>query len=235
MPTTTLAALADRIQNALADASAGTWTQDTIEEWILEAVREYSIHFPRLQIADLTTSAGIHEYDLPADYSAMLTVEYPLGEDPPHYLIRRDHRDPAFWQSDDYYDVPQIPGEIAPVGEDVAPAQIYISATPADGETIRVTYHAHHRLDLDSTDLLSVPREHEHILVLFVIWKAYNERLSTEAQSPDTTMGLLQSMRLLTQRAHEQYLAALNRAIANVRNVGGWTTPWKMDKHDRIY
>lgn len=235
MPTTTLAQLADRAQNALNDSGAGTWSQTLVQEWVLEAVREYSIHFPRIQIADMDCSTGAHEYDLPADYSAMLTVEYPLGQDPPQYLKRKDHRDPLFWLSDDYYDVPQIPGEIAPEGKDVAPAQLYISAQVSTGETIRITYHAHHRLDLEGSDLLSVPREHEHLLILFVIWKAFTERLATESQSPDTTMGLLQSLRLLAQRAQEAYLAALNRALAHARNVGGWTTPWTMDPFDRVY
>ena len=38
--TTTLAELADRAQVTLNDAGAGTWPQATIEEWVVEEIRE---------------------------------------------------------------------------------------------------------------------------------------------------------------------------------------------------
>jgi len=89
---TTLAQLADRAQSALSDAAAGTWSQATAEEWCNEALRDYSLHFPREIEATQATSANDRKYDLPAGFQAMLTVEYPSGNDPPDYLVRCDQR-----------------------------------------------------------------------------------------------------------------------------------------------
>ena len=64
--TTTLAELADRAQLTLNDSGAGTWPQATIEEWVVEAIRDYTQSFPRTITSTITVSGASpgHEFDL---------------------------------------------------------------------------------------------------------------------------------------------------------------------------
>ena len=56
--TTTLAELADRAQITLNDAGAGTWPQATIEEWVVEAIRDYTQTFPRTMRKSIAVSGA---------------------------------------------------------------------------------------------------------------------------------------------------------------------------------
>jgi hypothetical protein len=183
----------------------------------------------------ITTVATQRNYDLPASFRGVISVSYPyasiaLGNEPP-YLTRLSRRDPRFWSSDDFYDVE----EFADASD---PAQIWISASPADDEYIRVHYSALYPItaaDLPSgLFALALPTEHEPIIMAFVTWRAHQERLATEAQNPDTTIRMLQQMKLAVQATEFSYRQSLRRAIA-AQAAGGPTGPWEADDYDRIY
>ena len=225
---TTLAQLADRAQNAISDAGATTWSQSIVEEWSVEAVRDYSQFFPRRVTDTIATLVDDREYDLPADFRRMLSVEYPTDQDPPEYLRRRSFMDPDFWEVDGYYDVVKH-GDVAGVDE------LWISEKPAAGETITIIYHADHDLSLASGDSITVPARHEHILVEFVIWRAWTELLGAEQQSPTSNSSLLMSqLAVNADRAKRSYVQALARARIAASGESR-SVRWMMDKYDRIY
>jgi hypothetical protein len=226
---TTLANVADQAQIALNDAAAGTWPQATVEAWILDGIREYSHHFSRSVQTTITTTAATHAYDLPiapAAFRGMVLVEYPTASDPPDYLQPLSRKDPRFWAADGYYDV-------EPSGA-AAAGSLWISASPDAGETITLTYLAPHSDKLASNDAITVPTEHESILVDYVVWRALSERVVTEAQSPDTTVRMLYQFMLAAERAEDAYRQALTAAKGQ-QAPGGWTGPWRSDMHDPIY
>lgn len=224
---TTLAQLADRAQNALNDAGAGTWTQAVVEEWCRDAIRDYSHHFLRTDEDTITCTAGTHYYKLNADYRGIISVEYPAGQDPPQYLTRLSITHPDFWDSDDHYDIDDY-------ADNTDSAVIWISASPAAGDEILVLYTCPYTSAMASGTTIDVPPEHEPILILFVVWKAHVERLSTEAQNPDTTIRMLQQMKLAVQAAEHAYHQAL-RDAHGTRADGGWVAPWRSDAYDRVY
>ena len=226
---TTLAELADRAQNAVSDSAAGTWSQSLMEEWAVEAIRDYSQYFPRRVQSTISTSADDRKYDLPAGLTHLLSVEYPTGEDPPEYLSRRPYTHPDFWQEDGYYDY-FLPHDPTDQGE------LYISEKPSAGETITVHYQGIHDLSLVSADTITVPARHEPILIEFIIWRAWLEKLGAEEQSPTSNSSLLLNQYASNaDRARRNYVQALNRARIAYAGNRSRTAYWKLDKWDRSY
>jgi len=224
---TTLAQIADRAQRALSDGLAGTWSQTDIEKWICEAILDYSTHFPRTETETISCTASTHAYDLATDYIDTILVEYPKDEDPPEYLARLARTHPSFWGNDGFYD-------IEPARQAGTQATLYISDTPTASEEIEHTYSAHHTVKLNSDSAITVPEYHEPILILYVLWAAYTERLSQEEQGPDTTIHLMEQYRTAAQTAWTHYQDAITQAIKQQAR-GGITGPWRADIHDPIY
>ena len=181
--TTTLAELADRAQLTLNDTLASTWPQATIEAWVIEGIRDYTQTFPRVIVKTITIAGADpgHVFDLTPDLIAVMLVEYPTDESPPIYLKRRRRTHPQFYNNPGFYDI-QLTGDMT------ENPTIFLSQEPADGETITITAKCHHDTSLSSGDDITVPEHHEGLLLLFVLWQAFKERLATEEQDPDTTL-----------------------------------------------
>ena len=231
--TTTLAEIADRAQITLNDAGAGTWPQATVEEWVVEAIRDYTQTFPRTIRSSITIASGDpgHEFDLTADYIAMVNVEFPGDQSPPVYLQRRRRTHPRFYGYEGYYDV-------EPTGDMTNVATLYLSEEPETGDKIYWTAKCHHDTTLASGDDITVPEHHEGLLLLFVLWTAFRERLATEEQDPDTSLAgnvtLLQELVKGAKQAGVEYKEAVQRAKVTASD-GGYSGPWEVDAHDRIY
>jgi hypothetical protein len=226
---TTLVNLQERCELALNDATNATWGAETLQQWILDAIRDYSQYFPRLQTATTTISTASpgHSFDLPTDFLSVLLVEFPTGEDPPEYLTRRSRTHPQFYDYEGYYDV-EASHDATGTGT------LYLSEEPSNGESFVLTYHATHATDLDDTDTITVREDHEEILILFVVWTAFKERAATEQQDPDTTIHLLQQIVKAAEQAEAEYRRALRRAESH-RADGGWAGSWTADVYDPIY
>jgi len=233
MATTTLAELADRAQIMLNDSGAGTWAQATVEEWVKDAIKDYSTHFPMQDEVTVSVSGANpgHEFNLFTGIIGILEVEYPDGESPPIYLKRKKRHNPGFYGYAGYYDV-WLTGD-----QTTAPV-LYLSEEPSDGEDIIVKVIKHHPEPASSGTDLTVPIHHENILLLYVLWAAFRERLATEQQDPDTTLAgavtLLQQLVKGAENAEADYRRAIDRARRNVAD-GGFTGPWRADDHDPIY
>jgi hypothetical protein len=232
----TITEVADIAQNALGDAAAGTWSQATVEEWVLQAIRDYSTHFSMITTTTITCVTGIREYALPTDFLAAVHVQYPyemvagVGT-PDEGLKRKSFTQPDFWDVDGYYD--WLPVRSA----GVEPADLYISNIPTACELIYVVYSAlyYHRDDSSPTiTYCRVPDQHIPVLVQFVMFLAAQERLNTELQDPDRTIHLIDDLRGAVRGAKKTYgemITAAKVGTAEARQ----TPKWEMDTHDRIY
>jgi hypothetical protein len=113
-----------------------------------------------------------HNFALPTDFREVINVEYPVNQDPPHYLIRKNELDPAFYSIEYCYDVTHnYKGGIGWF--------MYISNLVLINEHVYIYYLANHSVGLadDSVATITVPDEYENIIIAYVVAKAYRERL----------------------------------------------------------
>ena len=152
-----------------------TWSDLQLNQWLNDAIADYSLHFPRRLEASLDCSEGEQAYSLPDGCLEMLNVEYPAGNDPPAYLQRGDHRQAAFQRSQDLSD-------ILASGSALSSGSLLLSAVPVSGESITLAYQGlHPYLEDDSEDPGSGPEEHLELLVLYVRQAVLQELALTAA------------------------------------------------------
>ena len=184
------------IRERLTDATV--WTDANLDQWILDAIADYSIRFPRTDLeATINCVDNQREYDLSSELTnprSILSVEYPDGEDPPEYLTRRRMSDPRGFWGGAYYTVLGDP-----------PDTLFIGEKPDDGEDIVVSYKGDHFYPTQDSDTLTVPDAHLEGLVLFVRWKAAEHLLAEEAADPQTTTLLLTQFDMMAYRAERTY------------------------------
>jgi len=224
---TTLAQLADICQISLSDAAGTTWAQATVEQWVINAIREFPIKLPRQEA--IKTVAGQHKYNLPSDFVDVISVEYPYGNDPPDYLLRKSITDPAFWNSALYYDVEY--DHAAGSGWEV-----WISADPATDEDLVVNYMAEYDYALASGDTVDLPARYFNIVILYVVWQAHIERYANILQAtplgvPDAEIIALQ---VKVTEAEKAYRSAVKDLLDSEIHASP-TRRHPMDKFDRIY
>jgi hypothetical protein len=205
---TAVALLAD-CRTALADAgSTPTWSDADLLVFLNEAIREYSQHLPRLAETRLAAVANSRRYALPADTRALLSVEYPEGRDPAAYLVRLAHKSRRFVASGllSAYD-------FLPRHDLTAAPALLLSFDPAAGETLVVRHTQPHALVAGVNDYLTVPADHHHVLLQYVLFAAARQLQAAEQAHP-TGGSLLMAQLAANARRHElAYLNALNRIL----------------------
>jgi hypothetical protein len=210
-----------KIREVLQDET--TWTNANLNAWIADGILDYSNHFRRQLNATLTCTAGTQEYSLstltaPAD---ILRVEFPKGEDPPRYLVRRPET--GTFKDLPVYDVRGDP-----------PATLILGEEPETGDQIYLTYSADHLLPTTDATSLTVPDTHLEAIKLFVMWQAVRELEFNEAAEPDKTSLLLGMLGLNAVRAERIYRVRLEE-YKKTRAPGGYAGPWVADDFDRVY
>ena len=207
---TTFAELVNRCEQNLNDEANATWTAEQIIKWLNDAIRDYSQHFPRIKTQTISAIADTNAYDLNSDFMGILSVEYPTGEDPQEYISRLDWKHADFWTSNKWYD-------ILPRSDETDDSEIWISDDPAGTESIEVQYHAHHDLVTDAEDTsgdVTVPPNHQGILVKFTLWQATIHLLLAEQKSPTSNSSLLMAQLSQNARRFEaSYHTALQQAM----------------------
>ena len=203
------------------------WSDEQINQFINDAIADYSMHFPRVQTQTISCSDDTREYNLSTYFLDVLSVEYPTGEDPPVYLKYREKLHPDFCNVNGYYSIEQEKGE------DDADV-IYISEKPTEGDSIWLTFNAYHAyFDDDDTDELTVPEEHLELLILYVRWACFQELATSESASPDPTTNMSSALELNATRAERAYRNQLS--VYDSSNAESATAKWEMDTYDRIY
>lgn len=212
---------------SLGDDDASTWSRtDVIWPWCIEAM----MAFPILRGMELeyTMIAASHKVTLPADFREIISVEYPIDQEPPDYLTRLNHLDPAFYSTETFYDVDR----------DYKTGKgwlLYVAKKLAIGEKVRISYLANHSTDVDDADkLITVPDEYENILIAYVVAKAYRERLGAYMQDPTAHTSIILQMTDMVRKADDNYKALVLRAQENLAESR--TSPHlHSDKYDRVY
>lgn len=231
---TTLTSFATACATALGDSGNSIWSAATIKTWIHAAIRGYSQFFPRILTISINAATDDRQYDLPAGLLSIISVEYPVGQDPVEYLARRTHLDAAFWQLSGYYDI-LFHHDTSDV------AELIISEKPTTGETISVIYEALHDDSLADDDTITVPVEHEHLLLAYVRYMAYNERAAYWATySGETSAGpwrerfeQARAFTALAEAAWREYTQGIESARRPLPTAG--TVVWRADSYDPIY
>jgi len=229
---TTLTELLTLCRNTLGDLTGGSyeWADAQLTAWINEALKDMSIHFPVQTEMEISCAAGVHEYDVTKFVIAgILSCEYPAGQDPREYLLRKSYTDPAFWINDGYYDY--LPRTTTDTSH---PSQLYISNSPtgASQSIILEILEPHNALVLGA-DVTSLPDQLHNLLTLFVRWKAWQEMATGEGVSPDPNRILQDEYEINAFRAERAYRKSLDETKKTQSTTA--LVPLWMDKYDRIY
>lgn len=235
---TTFSALIADCREHIHDISASVHSADQLKQWVNDAIREMSIHFPRRLTVDLDTTTAQRKYDLPGNVLAILSCEYPADQNPPIYVQTREHTHPQFWTQDGFYClVKRMDAYLAddpPTEGYGEPPQIWVSRSPLSNfETIRLEYLTEHDSLSGDNDICSVLPRHEHLIHLFVRWKAISELAVAQDMDPDATEALSGTFEINAARAEKSYRDAL-KAAQQAESDSGQAHLW-MDKFDRIY
>ena len=213
-----------------------SWSNNTIKEWIKDAVREYSIHFPVTGTLEDDATDDVYEYDffegthdeedLPVVFG-VIEFEYPTGEDPPEYPKRMDHTDASFFEDgESYYDIVLNPA--------MNNGEIWLSE-PETGDTFQVKYLTEHTwtsVDSDTDENTEVPSNHRPIIVQYVVCKAWGEKITQLNEEDDIKLYDKFEKRLTIEN---KKLAFILDQTKGSRPTESKTIQWTMDKFDRIY
>ena len=225
---TTLAALRQACAYLIGDPSNAVFPALQLDQWINDAIRDVSLHFPMITTYTINCSDDVREYDLEDNLISVISVEYPDGEDPKHYLQQRPYTHPRFWIDADYYDL-----LIPRTTDSNNPPQLLISTKPNSTEEIEILGNSEHTSLSDSSDVTTVLERHEHLIHLFVRWKAWSELAITEGADPDPIKLLSATQEVNAYRADRAYRSALKEAKDAESEARLHT--WQPDLHNRIY
>ena len=214
---------------AAGDIDSATWSRtDVAIPWCKEALRVFPILRPMLD--DHTNGAAVvYSYSLPADFRELISVEYPISQQPPVYLVHKNRLDPDFYNADRYYDVDY----------DFSTGTGYlcfISGGVAALAHIKVQYLAAHPTDLedDDTDVITVPDHFEPILIAYFIMRAWRERLGYIMQDPTAHSSIISQMTEMVHKSDANYqelVVQAQRFISESKVSSGH----HVDKFDRVY
>ena len=227
--TITFTKLLNDIALANGDVLGATWARVT---YIMPWAKEAMLAFPILRPIDESYTIAVtatHIITLGTNYREIISVEYPIGAEPPTYLTRKNRLDPHFYDSDDHYDLER--DFSAGVGW-----CIYTSKLLPVGARVTVQYLANHAtaLDDDSSDTITVPDEYEHILIAYVLVKCYRERLSYAMQDPTAHTSVIQQMTEMVEHMEHSYSELVAAAVAKITD-SRFSPQHQVDKYDRVY
>ena len=203
----TAGALAAECRAALGDTGdEPAWSDAALLGFLNEALREVSQHVPRVGVARVAALAGTRRYALPGDTLAVLSVEYPEGREPAVYLTRLAHKGRRFGGAAAAYD-------FLPRHDLTAAPALLLSFDPAAGETLAVRHTRPHAPLAAAGDTLTVPADHHHVLVQYVLFAAARQRQAAEQASAAGDVLLMGQLAANVRRHELAYLQALNRIL----------------------
>jgi hypothetical protein len=225
---TTLGELRATLREILPDATV--WPDATVNAWIQEAIRDFSGYFPLELSGLLAITANVRVYLLTDIYEegnyakdvvGVVQVEYPYGEDPPRFLIRK--QESAGIVGEPVFDVRGNP-----------PSHLVLGEKPAGNGLARVVYTCGHVVPVDDSDVITVPSNRLEAVIEFARWQAVREAEMNETMDPDTKNLVLSMIGLNSGRAERIYRAKI-RDYQGQEAPGGYVAGWRMDGKDRIY
>jgi len=214
---------------SLGDPTAATWSRtNVIWPWVQEAVSNFPILRPML---DDHTNGGsvVYSYAAPSDFREVITVEYPISQQPPTYLSRKNRLDEDFWSVTNFYDI----------DHDYSTGTgwfIWVSGGVAASAHIKMQYLANHSTTIvdDSSTTWTVPDVYENIVVAYVVAKAYRERLSAYMITPTAHTSTILQLTDMVKKAEDSYKELSLRALQRLAD-SRITPNVAADKFDRVY
>lgn len=191
-------------------ASVTDWPDVTLNEWIRDAIRFYSVEFPRALRYDLTLVTGTQAYDLPANCLGVAAVEYPTGEDPASYVLQADEWSTVFQTEGDVYALRGIADSVSATADSAQMALVFAEDVTT-GEHAMVSYLGLHRIPASDTELISVPEVHVEALIAFVDFRAHWELETDEAYSVTSISVVLSQLGEDGRRAWNRYKEVVDR------------------------
>lgn len=195
---TTLTELLADVRFYLADVTV--WPDATLTGYVQDAVRFYSIEFPREQWRALSLTTGTQRYTLWSDLREVLKVEYPAGEDPAEYLDRVPWGAYALGAGDDVYAVRGVE-----YNDTDGQIEIMFGPTVATGESANVQYLGLHTVPSSDSDVLTVPDEHLEAIHAFVDFRSHWQLEAGEAVAVTNSSIVLSQLGENARRAWNRY------------------------------
>ena len=227
--TTSFAQLMTDCLVALGDPTRVTWSRaDTIWPWCIEAMKTFPIARPMLD--DHTNGASVvYSLAMPTDFRDVISVEYPISQQPPVYLVMKNRLDPEFYHQAGFYDI----------DHDYSTGSgwlMYVSGGLAGLAPIKTQLlgQQDHDMDDDELHLITVPDEFEHILIAQVMCYAYRERLSNYMQDPTAQTSIITDLSEMTHHMEEYYNSLVVAAQAKLAE-SKISPRLHVDKYDKVY
>ncbi|MBN1537538.1 MAG: hypothetical protein JW908_12445 [Anaerolineales bacterium] len=205
-------------------------TDEQINQWINDSIREYSMHFPRLSELQIECSASVREYSINGEIDesgkiinsakAILCVEYPMNQEPPKSLLRRHEWDRRGFLGKHVYDVRSDPA-----------MTLVLGLLPNGTETIGVLLTCDHPVLTLDTDVTTVPDRHLELILIYSRLLALQELAATEAIQPSPTGVVLSGLASMLTRTQNDYQTRLKQYILS-NSQGGQRIGWG---NDRVY
>lgn len=188
------------LRHHLNDEAADAWSDQSLNQFLHDAIAEYSRYFPREVAITISCVTDTRTYSLTSNTNVrdVLEVEYPAGQDPPRYLVPRSRVDPEGFWGYQYYDL---------LGGD-KPNSLIIGQKPTTGQTINVLLLEDHAYPDADSDVLTTDDRDLILLVDYAEGLSYRALVAAEAAQP--TLGTSNM---------SQLLAASNSAENAYRNV----------------
>ncbi len=199
--------------------SPNEFTDLQINQWINDAIADYSIYFPRQIAISISTQAGTCLYPLEniAGLRSVLSVSYPSLEGECTYLTRRSERDRRGFYGRPVYDLkPDQTGHWV----------LVLGLTPPEGETISMLVEADHLYLASDPDETTVPDLHLELLVLFVRAAAMQEQLAQMSAQNEPSSLLLSTLGANANRALNEYQQKKREFLAGM-SAGGMIQVWE--------
>lgn len=230
MTATTLAQMIDRVKNTLSDPSNTTWSDALIEEWLRDAVKDYSRYIPRIVPETISTFVNPPHpfFNPPFAFQAIVYMRYFYNSGDSSEAIHRRERDSDEYQQHrgKYYHIDRRND-----GNESDMIELNFVPNAYPSAWIAYDYATDHEWLYDAPDyLLSVLPRDEPILIQYCVWKAWQERASKEAQSPDSTTILLSTHATNADKAERAYKRLINDALKLQVAATSNQAVWKMDK-----
>lgn len=153
------------------DSSSPRWSDSSLYVWAKDAIRDFSLHFPRELSAELTVSNGA--YPLPDRYMDDRFLTCPDSR----YLERRITQPGIKYKS--LFNNPTLYW--------IEETNLYLNGEPSAEDVVTLYYLAYHTIPASASDddfVLTIPEYDEELIRLFVKAKA-NEQIRTKQSNLD--------------------------------------------------
>jgi len=190
-----------------------------INQWINDAIADYSLYVPRQFEYRISAEVGKHIYPLESisGLRNILSVAISPVEGEAIYFARRNEREPYRFYGRAVYDLKR---------DENGQWQLVMGLTPQGGETICLVVEADHGYLGSDEEETTVPDLHLEWIVLFVRTAALQAQLASVSAQNDPPSLLLSSLGNNAGRAMSEYQQKKKEILA-ATNVGSVIQLWE--------